>query len=85
MSSVAEKLDPVAETIADVVDIKPEATEPENRVVKAAGPKVQKLMNGLDVVGLGFINPFIRLAHGEDPKAQFKQLWKILLLSLIHI
>ena len=85
MSVVAKKLDTIADKTANIVDIKLEKKEPENRVVRAAGPKVQKLMNGLDIIGLGFISPFIRLAYGEDPKAQYKQLWKVLLVPIISI
>ena len=57
----------------------------EKRQVRAAGPLAQKTMNVLDVIGLGFINPFIRLAFGEDPKAQFKELWMVLVVPLIAI
>lgn len=57
----------------------------ENRVVRAAGPVAQKVMNVLGVIGLGFINPFIRLAYGEDPRAQFKELWMVLVVPLIAI
>jgi len=64
MSAIAKVADEVFETTADIVEIEPTKAEPENRVVRAAGPKVQKLMNGLDIIGLGFINPFIRLAYG---------------------
>lgn len=55
------------------------------RKVRAAGPLAQKTMNTLDVIGLGFINPFIRLAYGEDPKAQLKELWKVLVIPVLAI
>jgi nitrate/nitrite transport system permease protein len=57
----------------------------ENRVVKATGPVAQKVMNVLGVIGLGFINPFIRLAYGEDPKAQLKELWLVLIVPVLAI
>lgn len=57
----------------------------EKRQVRAAGPLAQKTMNVLDVLGLGFINPFIRLAFGEDPKAQLKELWMVLVVPVIAI
>lgn len=85
MSAIAKTADEPVEKTAAIIEIKPAKSEPENRVVKAAGPKVQKLMNGLDIIGLGFICPFIRLAYGEDPKAQYKQLWKVLLVPIISI
>ncbi len=78
--------EPISLEKGDVVELSPAANvEPEKRVVKAASPMAQKIMNGLDVLGLGFINPFIRLAYGEDPKAQYKELWKILLVPLLSI
>ena len=85
MSAIAKTADGVVEKTAEIVEIQPAATEPENRVVKAAGPTAQKIMNGLGVIGLGFINPFIRLAYGEDPKAQYKELWKVLIVPIISI
>lgn len=57
----------------------------EKRKVRAAGPLAQKTMNVLDVLGFGFINPFIRLAHGEDPKAQLKELWLVLVVPVFAI
>ena len=71
-------VEPTLEDVAEPVEI-------ENRVVKAAGPMAQKVMNVLGVIGLGFINPFIRLAYGEDPRAQFKELWMVLVVPLIAI
>ena len=71
-------VEPALEEVAEPVEI-------ENRVVKAAGPMAQKVMNVLGVIGLGFINPFIRLAYGEDPRAQFKELWMVLVVPLIAI
>lgn len=65
-------------------DVK-KADEVENRVVKAAGQTAQKIMNVLAVIGLGFINPFIRLAYGEDPRAQFKELWMVLVVPVIAV
>ena len=74
-------------SVNSVVDNEIEAPKEEvqNRVVKAAGPTAQKVMNVLGVIGLGFINPFIRLAYGEDPRAQFKELWLVLVVPLIAI
>lgn len=62
-----------------------EAPIVEKRQVRAAGPLAQKTMNVLDVIGLGFINPFIRLAYGEDPRAQLKELWLVLVVPVIAI
>ena len=63
MSAIAKTVEVIVGEEAEVVEIQPVIAVPENRVVKAAGPMAQKVMNGLDIVGLGFINPFIRLAY----------------------
>ena len=70
---------------SDVVELPTPAAEPEKRIVRAASPNAQKAMNVLDVLGLGFINPFIRLAYGEDPRAQFKQLLLVLVTPILAI
>ncbi len=46
---------------------------------------LQKLMNALSVIGLGFINPIIRLAMGEDPKKQFTDLWQMIGVPILAI
>lgn len=46
---------------------------------------VQQVTNGLSVVGLGFINPIIRLLMGEDPRTQLAELWKMLGIPLVAI
>ena len=56
--------------------------------VKKVHPVVvflQKLMNALSVIGLGFINPVIRLAMGEDPKQQFNDLWQMIGVPILAI
>lgn len=86
MSSAALKLDDSAKAAATgSTDVDPANDVIENRVVKAAGPVAQKVMNILGIIGLGFINPFIRLAYGEDPKAQFKELWLVLVVPVLAI
>lgn len=84
MSAVV-KMEDVKERSGEVVNLPSEQKEPEKRVVRAASPIAQKIMNWLDVVGLGFVNPFIRLAYGEDPKAQFKQLLLVLVTPIVAI
>jgi len=85
MSAIALKKEPPLDDEADTVVNDQETAVVENRVVRAAGPLAQKIMNVLGVIGLGFINPFIRLAHGEDPRAQFIELWMVLVVPLIAI
>ena len=46
---------------------------------------LQRLMNGLDVVGLGFINPLIRLGMGEDPKKQLADLWQMICVPILAL
>ena len=45
----------------------------------------QKIMNVLSVLGLGFINPLIRLAMGANPKAQLADLWKMVGVPILAI
>jgi nitrate/nitrite transport system permease protein len=42
-------------------------------------------MKTLDVVGLGWINPIIKLASGENPKAQLGELWRSLGIPIASI
>ncbi|PQA86622.1 ABC transporter permease [Hyphococcus luteus] len=46
---------------------------------------LQKAMNVFAVLGLGFINPFIRLVIGDNPKTQAAELWKMLGVPLLAI
>ena len=46
---------------------------------------VQKFMNTLSVLGLGFVNPVIKLAMGEDPKRQFADLWQMVLVPILAL
>src|SRR6188768_3436067 len=39
----------------------------------------------LEMVGLGFITPLLRMAIGEEPRAQLKQLWRTLGVPLLSI
>ncbi len=36
-------------------------------------------------IGFGFVNPLIRLARGEDPRAQMRELWQLLGVPLLAI
>jgi len=86
MNSVALKKSDQSSNLAKDTDaVQPANDIVENRVVKAAGPVAQKVMNVLGVIGLGFINPFIRLAYGEDPRAQLKELWLVLVVPVLAI
>lgn len=46
---------------------------------------LDRLFGVLTVMGLGFLNPLIRLCRGEDPHAQLRELWKVLGVPLLAI
>ena len=46
---------------------------------------LQKVMNVLSVLGLGFLNPFIRLTLGESPKQQFAAMWEQIAVPILAI
>jgi nitrate/nitrite transport system permease protein len=39
----------------------------------------------LELVGLGFLSPLLRLASGEEPRAQLKELWRSIGVPLLAI
>ena len=41
--------------------------------------------NLFSVLGIGFLNPIIRLARGESPRAQFVELWQLLGVPVLAI
>lgn len=57
----------------------------------ANAPQVRKpvsldpLFNTLNVLGIGFLNPLIRLCRGENPRAQGKELWHLLGVPMVAI
>ena len=46
---------------------------------------IHGVMRGLDILGLSFVNPLIRLVRGEDPREQFRELWQLLGVPLVAI
>ena len=44
-----------------------------------------RLYATLGMIGLGFLNPLIRLACGENPRTQVRELWKLLGAPLLAI
>ena len=59
---------------------------PKTKKLSAAPSQIaQKIMNVFELVGLGFFNPIIRLGLGENPKAQFAELWRALGVPLLAI
>ncbi len=63
----------------------PVARSPEQQPSQKFANAIQRTTNGLSVVGLGFLNPVIRLLTGEDPRGQFIELWKVLGIPLVAI
>ena len=45
----------------------------------------ERLYSALEIVGLSFLTPLIRLCRGEQPKAQLKALWQLLGVPLVAI
>jgi len=46
---------------------------------------LNKVIRGLNLTGLGFLVPVLRLANGEEPKQQFKLMWLTLGIPLVSI
>lgn len=46
---------------------------------------IHGVMRGLEILGLSFVNPLIRLARGEDPREQLRELWQLLGVPLVAI
>ena len=74
-SNAAEKIEP-----PPVVDVSPRRER--DPASPARTPRVirtpEKLCRVLSLVGLGFLVPLIRMAGGEDPRIQLRDLWRTL-------
>jgi nitrate/nitrite transport system permease protein len=60
---------------------------PEQREAKREkrAQRVSRMAGPLTAIGLGWTVPLVRLAIGEDPRAQLKALWTALVIPLIGI
>jgi nitrate/nitrite transport system permease protein len=47
--------------------------------------RIGKASTYLNIVGLGWIVPLLRIAAGDSPKQQLKQLWQLLVIPLMGI
>ncbi len=87
--AVLEKLPEVEETPGapgETESLSPAHAGPASEPQKRPGPlSAQKIMSVFSVVGLGFLNPLIRLAAGEDPKRQLADLWRLLGVPMLAI
>ena len=60
----------------------PEPAPPPERSRRLS---LSAVLRGFSMVGLGFLVPIIRLARGEDPKEQLRELWQSLGVPLVAI
>jgi len=66
------------------------APSPQPSSPKGEGPKkkamnLEPFFNALGVIGLSFLVPIVRLCRGENPRAQARDLWKLLGIPLVAI
>ncbi|SFI93744.1 ABC transporter permease [Albimonas pacifica] len=47
--------------------------------------RINKASGWLDILGLSFLTPLARIAAGDDPRAQGKELWRLLGVPLVAI
>lgn len=47
--------------------------------------RINKASRYLDVLGLGFVTPLVKIALGDDPRQQLRALWRLLGLPLLAI
>jgi nitrate/nitrite transport system permease protein len=82
-STLAIKQAPPPEPAASAA---PELPPPAPSKPKAHDPlwllRAYKLFTA---IGLGFINPIVRLCRGENPRQQFQELWRLLGIPLVAI
>lgn len=46
---------------------------------------LERLLGFLAAIGLGFINPVIRLCRGDEPRTQLRELWRLIGIPLVAI
>jgi nitrate/nitrite transport system permease protein len=59
--------------------------KPERPAPARTSPSMQRLFSALSVIGLGFVNPIVRLCRGESPRANVRELAQLLGVPLISI
>ncbi len=85
MSSQALALAPTLDDDIEEV-VAPEAPKTEKPSgASGFGVSAQQVMNVLAVVGLGFVNPVIRIGMGESLSANLKELWQQLGVPILAI
>ena len=67
--------------------IDPSSVSDEARAARQARilTRINKLDSWFQVLGLSWVTPMLRAAAGDNPKAQLKELWRLLAVPLIAI
>ncbi|WP_129778846.1 ABC transporter permease [Peristeroidobacter soli] len=63
----------------------PAAVSPPARKLKESPLWLERLLRLFATVGLGFINPIVRLCRGENPQQQMRELWRQLGVPLLAV
>jgi nitrate/nitrite transport system permease protein len=85
----------LANRAVTAVQVVQDMNAPVSKAVAAPGPAAVKsgkprqappgLCRGLELLGLGFVVPVIRMVAGEDPRLQLRELWRTLGVPLLAI
>ena len=82
-STLAIKQEPHPEPVASAA---PELPPPAPGKPKAQDPLwLLRVYKSFTAIGLGFVNPIIRLCRGENPRLQMQELWHLLGIPLVAI
>lgn len=83
----------VVEALATDRDVRIEPVQPAPLVARAAAAnapgtarlRLDRVLGFFSVIGLGFLNPLVRLCCGENPAAQVRELWQLLGVPVLAI
>jgi len=76
----------VLKAIEDVVATRPQEAPPAAIAARVKSPpSFDRLFSVLSVVGLGFVNPIVRIARGEPAKPNLRELWQLAGVPLLAI
>lgn len=90
-STAAMKPTPIGSAIGNATSAAapvPAPSQPPEAPRSASAKKrfnLEPLFNVLTMIGLAFIVPIVRLCRGENPKAQGRDLWRLLGIPLVAI
>jgi nitrate/nitrite transport system permease protein len=80
--------DPAPDAVAIKVPLDPEEPRPMPTPARRKVPSsrmLERVCGVLNMLGVGFIVPVLRILRGEHPRAQLKELWRLLGVPLIAI